>query len=361
MSESLFGKEEAAARPGLAHPPATAMDTAVRSAMRFLLVVAAVLALAWTASGLRQVEPGTQAVVLRLGAVDRVAQAGLLLAWPRPFEEVVVLPARERQHTLEVTRLDLREGEREATPPGVKPPPFDARKDGGYVLTGDAGVAHLKASVTWQVTDPRAYLLARERLPAALERATAAAVIRACAGRGLDGVMVAGLTGGDGSGRDERLAASRERLRGDVLALLNQRLAGLGMGVEAGRVDLVASLPARARPAFEAVVAAEAAAARDVAEARTAATRAEQEADNERVRVLSAAQAKAQEIVAVARVATGRITALTDERDPERRAQLLRRLHRERLDTILKVLANAGGTVMAVDGREPVKLYLQGR
>lgn len=358
MSGGLFQGEEAAA--AAAPVPHSAMDLAVRSAMRFLLAVSAVLALAWLASGLRQVEPGTQAVVLRLGAIDRVAQAGLLLAWPRPFEEVVVLPARERQHTLEVSRLDLREGEREATPPGVKPPPFDPRKDGGYVLTGDAGVAHLRASVTWQVSDARAFLLARERMPAALERATAASVIHACAGRGLDGVMVAGLAG-DGSGRDERLAASRERLRGDVLALLNQRLGALALGIEAGRVDLVASLPARARPAFDAVVAAEAAAARDVAEARTAATRAEQEAENERGRILSAAQAKAQEVVAAARVATDRVAALVDERDPERRTQLLRRLHRERLEAILKAHATAGGTVMAVDGREPVKLYLPGR
>lgn len=353
MSDALFAGE-AAPRPP-APPP---LDAAVRSAVGFLLAVAAVLAAAWLASGIRQVEPGSQAVVLRLGAIDRTAQAGLVLAWPRPFEEVVVLPARERQHTLEVRRLDL-------LPRGDDPRPvggtgFDPHRDGGYVLTGDAGVAHLRATVTWQVVDPRAYLLTRERAERALERATASAAIHACAARGLDGVMVAGLAG-EAAGRDERLAASRERLRGDVLVLLNRRLAEMGLGLEAGRVDLVAALPERARPAFEAVIEADATAAREVAEARTAAARAAQEAASEAERIRSVAQARAQETVAAARVATDRIAALAAERDPELRARLIQRLHRERLESVLRALASAGGQITAVDGREPVRVWTGGR
>lgn len=105
MSDALFAGESA---PRPAVPPSAPLDAAVRSAVGFMLAVALVLAAAWLASGIRQVEPGSQAVVLRFGAIDRTAQAGLVLAWPRPFEEVAVLPARERQHTLDVQRLDLR-------------------------------------------------------------------------------------------------------------------------------------------------------------------------------------------------------------------------------------------------------------
>ena len=356
MSDALFAGESA---PRPAAPPSSPLDAAVRSAVGFMLAVALVLAAAWLASGIRQVEPGSQAVVLRFGAIDRTAQAGLVLAWPRPFEEVAVLPARERQHTLDVQRLDLRLRGPDDQPAGPGAA-FDPHRDGGYVLTGDAGVAHLRATVTWQVSDPRAYLLSRERVIPALERATASAAIHACAARGLDGVMVAGLAG-EAAGRDERLAASRERLRGDVLALLNRRLAAMGLGVEAGRVDLVAALPARARPSFEAVVEAEAAAARDIAEARTAATRAAQEAASEAERIRSVALARAQETVAMARVATDRIAALAAERDPSRRAQLIQRLHRERLESVLRALAAAGGTLTAVDGREPVRAWVGGR
>ncbi len=35
-------------------------------------------------------------MVLRLGALERIQNAGLLLAWPRPFEQVVILPAADR-------------------------------------------------------------------------------------------------------------------------------------------------------------------------------------------------------------------------------------------------------------------------
>ncbi len=332
------------------------LSAALHSAFRLLYLVVAVLAVVWLASGIRSVDPGTQAVVYRLGAIERVVTSGLALAWPRPFEEVVFVPGADRQLSLEVTRLDLLERDSSGgtiTPVGIG---LDPRKDGGFALTGDAGVVHLRGSLAYVVDDARTYVLARERVPSALTRVFLAATIAACAQRGLDGVMVASPDSLN-QAQNESVAQSRERLRGDIVTDMNRRLATLGLGVAVSRVDLTAYLPDRAKPSFDAVIAAESSAAKEIAEARTAATKLLQETDAARSAIISAATAKAQETITAARVATNRINSVLAEDSPERRQLLITRLYRERMETIIK---NAGGTVTVPDGQS-AKLFVPGR
>jgi regulator of protease activity HflC (stomatin/prohibitin superfamily) len=61
-----------------------------------LYAVTVLAALAWAFSNVRQIDPQNRAVVLHFGALDRIQNAGLLLAWPQPFEQVVLLPAADR-------------------------------------------------------------------------------------------------------------------------------------------------------------------------------------------------------------------------------------------------------------------------
>ncbi len=61
-----------------------------------LYAVTVLAALAWAFSNVRQIDPQNRAVVLHFGALDRIQNAGLLLAWPQPFEQVILLPAADR-------------------------------------------------------------------------------------------------------------------------------------------------------------------------------------------------------------------------------------------------------------------------
>ena len=340
----------AEARPAV---PESALSAALRTAFRFLYAVVGVLALVWLGSGIRTVDPGMQAVVLRAGALDRVIASGLALALPRPFEEIVLVPGPERQLNLQVDRLDLNNREQGLAPAGAG---LDPRKDGGFALTGDAGVVHLKGTVTYTVSDPRAYVLSRERVPAALERVFLAATIDACAGRSLDGVMVASPDS-QSSAANESQAQSRERLRGDIVADANRRLTALAIGIAVTRVDLTAFLPDKAKPSFDAVIAAEGSAAKEIAEARTAAAKLLQDSNAQRDALIAQASAKAQETLTAARVATDRVRAVLAEDSPERRALLITRLYQERIEVIVR---NAG-SVLTVPAGEPAKLWLPGR
>ena len=67
-----------------------------RLAFFALYAVTVLAAVAWAFSNVRQIDPQNRAVVLHFGALDRIQNAGLLLAWPQPFEQVVLLPAADR-------------------------------------------------------------------------------------------------------------------------------------------------------------------------------------------------------------------------------------------------------------------------
>ena len=327
-----------------------AIEQSVGLAFRFLFMAVAVLAVAWLASGLVSVEAGSRAVVMRFGVVERIKESGLVWAWPRPLEEVVMVPGLERPLTQEITALDRIQSKERV--PAIRQ--LDLR-DGGYVMSGDGGVAHISGVVTYRVNDAAAYVLARERLPSALERVFCASAIVAIAGRALDGVLVA--PSGDGvSAGEAASAAEREALRNDIRAQMNQRLKLLQLGIELTRVDLTGRLPARAKPAFDQVLVAGAEAAQLIAAARTAAESHRQEGERESVGAIQLATAKAKEEVAAAHVISDPISALAAEASPKSRALLLTRLYRERMENIFR----RAGLVTLVDGREPIRLMVQG-
>ncbi len=129
----------------LAGPLAQSIDIGFRAA-RFAI---AILALGWATMNVREVHPDMQAVVTRLGAVDRVQQAGLVVAWPRPFERVLLMPGPAQQMTQHIeadasAALGLDEMVSKSEAP---------KSAHGY-LTGDGGVVLIDATLTWRSSMP---------------------------------------------------------------------------------------------------------------------------------------------------------------------------------------------------------------
>jgi regulator of protease activity HflC (stomatin/prohibitin superfamily) len=256
----------------------------------------------------------------------------LLLAWPQPFETVVLVSGPERQLSLTVDTLT----EVERTRP----------RGNGYVLTGDAGLAHVLATVTYHLSEPRTWVVERAGAEPALRRMVADALIDACARRRLDGVLVASLDAT--AAGDDDAAASRERLRQDLSDALTQHLRTMRLGVSVNRVDLTVTLPQIARSAFAGVAGAEAEAASLIAAARTEAERGVQAARSGADQRIADAEARARELQTRATIATATVRSLIVTQDPAERSLLLTRLWRERLEAIVR---KAGGVVaIAPDG-----------
>lgn len=294
--------------------PATgAWEQAIRLAFGFLFAATGVVALAWAASNLRVVPPDARAAVIRLGSVTRIEGPGLLLAWPRPIEQIVLLPGSDRQIAQPVHRFDSTPVALVGQPPEFQVSP-DARSNAAFLLTGETGIVHLQATLFYQIDDPSAYLLAASHVPAALDRIFGASAVAVCASRELDSILVAR----PGTDALDAGSASRDSFRSDLVRETNRRLdelasQGSGLGVRISRIDVAATLPGGAKAAFDRVLQATQTADTAVAEARTEATRIATAGRQQRLRILADAEAQAAERRAEASSAAALITGLAGQ------------------------------------------------
>ena len=326
-----------------------------RLAFLGLYAVTVFAAVAWGFSNVRQIDPQNRAVVLRMGALDRIQNAGLLWAWPKPFEQVVIVPAADRVSERRIENL-LRsdvalQADRKAS---FATPVSDALAGSGYLLTGDAGVVQLDVRVFYNVTEPYAFVLQGEHVLPALDRLVTRSAVALTAARDLDTILVARP---ELIGSDSQAAERRERLRGDLVQGINQQLASLsatgqGIGLQVVRVDVQSSLPGPAVNAFNAVLTASQQADKAVANARTDAEKLTQTATQQADRLVQVAHAQASERLANAQAQTATVASLAQVKDPG----LLLRLYRERLPKIL----GQASSVTTVDPKDDSRLIIQG-
>jgi regulator of protease activity HflC (stomatin/prohibitin superfamily) len=331
---------------------------AVAISFRFLLIGAVAVGLGWLVSNIRQVPPDSQAIILRLGAVNRLAGPGLLLALPKPIEQVVLVPGSARQLQLPIDRfLDGTRGQESYVAIYGYTPSTEARQNSGFLVTGDSSVVHLVAQIYYQIVDPQAYMTAADHVGSALQRLFQASTVDAVAERDLDTVLVARPE--IASRNDE--AASRERLRSDLVLATNRRLQsltarGTGLGVVVSRVDLVPSIPVGAKDAFDNVLVVTQDAERSIASSRTQAEISMQEANQTKDRITTDAAARAQEAVSNATVATVSIAALGHQDRNMSRSMQMSRLYYDRIGAIIK----KAGRVEIISKNGTMKLLLPG-
>jgi len=346
-------------------PPPGPIAQSVAIGFRAVYVATALLLLLWLVSNVREIAPDSQAVVLRFGRIVRAQQVGLLLAWPRPIEQVRLLPGPDRQLSQEVSVL-APESDRAAmilSGAGAQSLPNNV----AAYLTGDGNLVLLNAALIYRISDPLAFALSESHVPAALDRLFRATTVRVTAGRNLNDFLVVQTNnesqpGESAEASGQALTALRAEVRGSLLEAMNARLqqlaaAGASLGVEVERIDMTPWLPPDAKVAFDAVLTATQAADRGVAVARTDAERRRQEAEQERDRLLSAAQASARELLSTASVDTAPILALEHEETPQTRATLLLRTYRADVADIM----NRTGNVTLVDPRSGARFVLPGK
>jgi regulator of protease activity HflC (stomatin/prohibitin superfamily) len=324
-----------------------------RIAFIALYVCTALAALRWLVSNVREVSPQNRAVIIRAGALSHVAPSGLLWAWPQPIDQVRMVPAAETVLEHHVQALIRSQQAMQADAMSYDDdeggPVSDELAGSGYLLTGDSGIVQLDVRVYYKVIDPLAYVLQDDLVLPALERVVSRTAVTVCAERDLDTILVARpeliAAGNEG-------AAQRERLRSDLLNGVNQRLAalqltGMGLGIEATRIDVQSSLPRDTINAFNAVLTASQQAEQNIADARTEAARALQVATQASDRNLQVASALASERVSKAETDTATVLHLAQSVKNGTEPGLLMRTYRERMPGIL---AKAGSITTVSPG-----------
>jgi modulator of FtsH protease HflK len=363
MLEELPSASDASARSGPPPPPPPGpIAQSVAIGFRAVYIATLLLMAVWLATNIREIAPDTQAVVLRFGRIVRTQQAGLLIAWPRPIEQVRLLPGPDRQLSQDVGVLPPESEKAQAV---ISSGANDGvPKNVAAYLTGDGNVVLLNATLFYRINDPQAFALAESHVAAALDRVFRATTVHVTAGRTLNDFLVvqSNAASGDSEAGAAAITALRGEVRSSLLDAVNVRLqqlaaGGAALGIEVQRIDMTAWLPPQAKIAFDAVLTATQAADRGVAVARTDAEHRRQEADREKDRLLAAAEATAQERVSGAHVDTARIVALEHEETPQNRNSILLREYRSGVGSIMGRIGS--GTV--IDPQSGVRLVLPGK
>ena len=334
--------------------PAGPWAQSAKLAFRFLFLAVCLAAMGWSVSSLRQVPPESRAIIYRFGNIVRQQGAGLLMSWPRPIEQVVLLPSEDRQIEFRIDQFE---------PDSALGSDFMisdyARENTAFLLTGDTSIVHLQAGLLYQITDPAAYILAAEHVAPALQRLFVASAVSVCAARDLDTILVARPELDTASTAAAR--AGREQLRADLMNAINHRLddltaAGASLGIKVSRVDLAATIPSGAKSAFDYVLIASQQADRDIAESRTGAAMTALRANQDRDRTLTDADARSAEKVTEAKTKTAAIAAYTNGSPGLSGSMLVSRIYYDRIGALLAKAAR----VDTVDNDGGIQLMLPG-
>jgi membrane protease subunit HflK len=321
-------------------------------------------------SGITRVAPNEDALVYRLGRLQReLHPPGLCFALPPPIDRVVKIPTRTQHELLLHAWAPEETAATAGAAPAVTAPPqipasllavmpqanaglaatppatgkglhpvFD-----GYTLTGDANIVQARLTARYRIADPFAYAAAAqpEARDALIEGALLDAATAVLAQTKIDDALGSGL----------------EALRTRVRELAQQRLEALRLGVELVAFEVNALTPPIATAAaFADVTSAQVEARTTLEQARTYRAQTMPRAESESFRTRQQAGAEAREIVTRARgEAASFLALLAEHRAAPRLVEA--RLRAETLEQVLprvktKTLLPADGGTLNVFLRE---------
>ena len=142
---------------------------------RLAAIGAALLVLAWLASGFYIVQPDEEGVVLRFGAFIGTTSPGLNYHLPWPIESVL-LPAVTR-----INRIEIGYRSAPAAPSGTPPAAPQEVPAESLMLTGDQNIVDINFAVFWRIRNAEHYLFDIENPPASI-KAVAESVMREVVG-----------------------------------------------------------------------------------------------------------------------------------------------------------------------------------
>ena len=177
-----------------------ALSEALRSSFGVVKFVMLVLVLVFLGSGVFKVGPGERAIKLRMGRVVGQGQQALLtegLHWslPYPFEEYERVSVTGSKKVSSTTGWYAVTAEQALA--GIEPqagPTLNPTVD-GYVLTGDNNIIHVRATLTYHVSDPVRYIFSFVNASNAVQSALDDALLYAASRFKVDDILVRDVFG----------------------------------------------------------------------------------------------------------------------------------------------------------------------
>jgi membrane protease subunit HflK len=240
--------------PGPVTPPPTAEDSgsqalseALRSSFVIVKVIMVLLVIVFLGSGIYTVPSQKRAILLRFGKPvntgdQQLIGPGLHWSFPRPIDEVIMIPIAEIQTVTSEAGWYQTTPEMEATKTEPPPGPSLNPAADGYTLTADGNIIHVRAIVRYRITSPIDYNLKFVNASNLVKNALDNALFRASAKFTADQI----LRGSD-----------KLRFKEELVADVTQMISEQGLGISIEQFDARAIPPRQVSPAFEQVLIAE--------------------------------------------------------------------------------------------------------
>ena len=196
---------------------------------KYFLILVIVVVLFILLSGIRMVESGNVAVVLRFGKLvgesyeEQIHEPGLLFTFPYFIDEVITIPSGQVIQQSVTTHYTSGK--------------IDSTK-GGYLITGDQNIAIVSASVKYTVTDPVAYTTHVKDISKLIDGAVSTAMLNESAHMAVDSILT--------DGKDAFSKA--------VMAFAGEKLDLIGAGVTITSLELTqVTMPEEVRDIYNKV------------------------------------------------------------------------------------------------------------
>ncbi|HSU57191.1 MAG TPA: protease modulator HflK [Candidatus Dormibacteraeota bacterium] len=223
-----------------------ALSEALRSSFGIVKVLMVLLVLAFFFSGVFNVGPAEQAIILRLGkpvgeGEKALLGPGLHFSFPFPIDDYEKIPISGYQHLSSTIGWYAVTPEQELA--GIEPPPMPSLNPAveGYVITADENIIHARATLTYHISDPIRFVFDFVNASNAVQSALDTALLQAASHFDVDDILTRDVVG------------FREAVRRNVTDLIEKRR--LGIQVEQCTVNAVR--PRQLKDAFANVLKAE--------------------------------------------------------------------------------------------------------
>ena len=223
-----------------------ALTEALRSSFWIVKVVMFLLLIVFLASGFFTVEPQEQAMIIRLGRPVGAGQKALLgpgLHWsfPYPIDEYIKVPISAIQRVSSTVGWYATTPEQELA--GTEEPslpityPLNPLQD-SYVLTADRNIVHTRATLTYHISDPVAYVFNFVNASNTVQNVLDNALVYAASTFNVDDIIT----------RD--VAGFKEAVRKRVVEMVTRE----NLGIEVEECLVQSRPPRQLRDAFDSVL-----------------------------------------------------------------------------------------------------------
>lgn len=229
--------------PGTGDASSQALNEALGSSFILVRILGVLLLGAFIFSCVFTVNPNEVAIVLRFGkpvgtGPDQLLQQGLHWAFPYPIDEIIRVRSGEAKTVTATNAWYATNAEMETARRGPDANPSLSPGVDGYTLTSDGNILHVRATMTYRVTNPVAYALEFTDIAGLLGNALNNAIYQTSARFTADAAVYKDV----------------EAFRGAVRTQMAQRIEERKFGVTMESLTVEVAPPGYVKEAFDAVL-----------------------------------------------------------------------------------------------------------